>query len=72
MLINYVNQNSNVHLTSINKLYKFCQARVILRSVGEVYIVKHRFYILAKEHARALILGIYLLLGVKHYKYCHA
>ena len=37
---------SNAHLTSLNKLYQYCHAWMILCNVGEVYSFKHRIYIL--------------------------
>ena len=45
--------NSYINLTSMNKLYllyQYCHASVILRKLEEVYIFKHRLYIIALEH----------------------
>ena len=51
--------SSNVHLMSLNKLYQYCHAGVILENVQEVCIFNymHRLFVSALEHARAFTLG---------------
>ena len=44
-------------------MFTYRYAQVILCSVGEVNIFEHGCYILALEHIRLLILGIYVLLA---------
>ena len=65
---------SYVHLPSINKMFQYRYARLILCSVGEVIIFEHGCYISALEHVRMLILSSYVLLSFKKaiYKYGHA
>ena len=52
--------SSYVHLKSINKMFQYCYASVILRSPGEVIIFEQGGYISALEHIRMLILIIYI------------
>ena len=63
--------SSCVHLPSINKMFQYCYARVILSSVGEVFIFEHECYISALEQVRMLILSSYVLLACINavYKY---
>ena len=65
---------SYVHLPSINKMFQYRYASVILRSVGDFIISEHGCYISALEHVRMLILSIYVLLACINaiYKYGHA
>ena len=69
-----LNFSSYIHLPSINKMYQYRYARVILCGVGEVIIFEHGCYISALAHIRMLILSIYVLLEFinKIYKYGHA
>ena len=66
--------NIYVHLPSINKMFQYRYARMILLGVGEVINFEHRCYISALAHIRVLILSIYVLLeGTSTiYKYGHA
>ena len=66
--------NSYVHLPSMNQIFQYRWARVILCNVGEVYNFKHGLYISVLEHARMLILRNYDLLASINtiYKYCYA
>ena len=66
--------SSYVHLSSINKIFQYRYARVILCSVREVIIFEHGCYISAVEHVSMLILSIYVLLARINeiYKYGHA
>ena len=63
-----------VHLPSVNKIFQYCYARLILCSVGEVIIFEHGCYISALEHIRKLISSSYVLLACMNpiYKYGHA
>ena len=51
--------SSHVHLPSINKMFQYRYAWLILCSVGKVNIIifGHRCYISALEHVRMLILS---------------
>ena len=62
-----------VHLLSINQIFQFCHARVILCNIGEVYIFEGGLYISVLEHPRMLSLGNNVLLESINtiYKYCH-
>ena len=44
--------SSYAHLPSVNKMFQYRYAWVILRSVEEVIILEHGCYILALEHTR--------------------
>ena len=67
--------SSYVHLSSLNKIFRYCYALVILCNVGEVIILEHGHYISALEHMlRMLIFSSYVLLLCinTNYKYGHA
>ena len=66
--------SSYVHLASINQIFQYRYARVILYHVGEVNIFEHGLYILTLEHARMVILSNYVVLESVNtiYKYCYA
>ena len=66
--------SSYVHLPSINKMFQYRYACLILCSVGEVIIFEHGCYVPALEHVRKLILSSYVLLACINpiYKYGHA
>ena len=68
--------SSYVHLASINQIYQYRYARVILYHVGEVNIFEHGLYISTLEHARMVIglLSNYVVLESVNtiYKYCYA
>ena len=66
--------SSYVHLPSINKMFQYRYAGLILCSVGEVIIYEHGCYISALEHVRKLILSSCVLLSciTPIYKYGHA
>ena len=51
-----------VYLPSINEIFQYHYASVILCNVGEVIIFEHGLYISALEHIRMLILSSYVLL----------
>ena len=58
--------SSYVHLLSINKMFQYRYALVILCNVGEVINFEHGCYIPALEQTRKLILSIYVLLVCKN------
>ena len=62
------------HLPSINKMFQYCYARVILCNVGEVYIFELGYYYSGLGHVRVLILSSYVLLACinKTDNICHA
>ena len=62
------------HLSSVNQIFQYSHAQVILCNVGQVYIFEHRLYISALEHARMLMLSDYILLASINtiYTCCHA
>ena len=66
--------SSYVNLSSINKMFQYRYAWVILCNVGEVIIFKQQCYISALEHIRMLILNSYVLLACIStiYEYAHA
>ena len=66
--------SSYVHLASINQIFQYHYARVILYHVGEVNIFEHGLYISTLEHARMVILSNYVVLESVNtiYKYCSA
>ena len=55
--------SSYVHLPSMNKLFQYRDASVILCNVGEFSVLERGCYISALEHVRMLILSIYVLLA---------
>ena len=66
--------SSYVHLPSINKIFPYHQAQVILCNEGDFYIFEPKLYISVLEHARMLILSNYVLLASINTftKYCEA
>ena len=60
---NKVKFSSYVHLTSINKMFPYRYALVILCNVGEVIIFEHGLYISGLECIRMLILSSFVLLA---------
>ena len=62
------------YLASVNRMFHYCSAWVILCNVGEVYIFEDGLYISALEHVSMLILIKYFLVACINttYKYCHA
>ena len=66
--------SSYVHMPSVNKMFQYRYAGVILCNIGEVIIFKHKCYISALEQKRMLILSIYVLLTCMNtiYKFGHA
>ena len=71
---NYEVKIQQLRSSSINKLFHYRHAWVILCNFGYVYILEHGLYISALEHARLLILSSYVLLASLNtiHKYCHA
>ena len=65
---------SYIHLPSINKMFQYRYASLILGGVGEVIILDQGCYISASAHIRMVILSIYVLLECINtiYKYGHA
>ena len=65
---------SYIHLPSINKIYQYRYARLILCSVVEIVIFEHSCYISALGHVMMLTLSSYVLLACINaiYKYGHA
>ena len=63
--------SSYVHLPSINNMFQYRYALVLLLSLEEVIIFEHGCYISALEHVRMLILSSYVLLACINtiYKY---
>ena len=54
--------SSYVQLPSINKLFQYRYAKVILCSDGDLIIFEHGCYISSLEHVRMLIFSSYVLL----------
>ena len=54
--------SSCVHLASVNQIFQYHNARMILYDVGEVYIFEHGLYISTLEQARMVILSNYVIL----------
>ena len=48
--------SSYVHLPSMNQIFQYHYARVILCNIGDVFIFEHGLYISALKHVRMLIL----------------
>ena len=66
--------NTYVHLPSINKMFQYRYASVILGGLGEVIIFEHGCFVSALAHIRMLILNICVFLECINtiYKYGHA
>ena len=58
-----LNFSNYVYLISINKMFQYRYARVILCSEGELIIFEHGCYISALECIRMLVLSIYVFLA---------
>ena len=69
-----LNFSNYVHLPSVNVMFQYHYARLILCGVGKVIIFEHGCYISALKHVRMLILSSYVLLASINpiYKYGHA